>query len=164
MFSAGPAGGDPSFGVVGIPTAIGEWPDGSVTATYSGTTNFSIVDATSYYDLVGSASVTADFGAADLDATFSSLSGTYSDGVSASQNVTDVATVSLNNAVISGNTFSGGSAEFSSTQITTDLTGAELVDSSGGFYGPNADEVGGVVLVDDTASGSLVLLGGFVAD
>ena len=67
-------------------------------------------------------------------------------------------------AVISGNTFSGGTADLSSTQITTDLTGAELVDTSGGFYGPGADEVGGVVLIDDTGTGSLLLLGDFVAD
>lgn len=163
-FWAEPTVGDPSFGVVGIPTAIADLPDGTVTATYSGTANFSIIDETSFYELVGSASVTADFGAGDLDAAFSSLNGTRTDGLSAPQNVTNVATVSINDAVISGNTFSGGSAEFSSTQITTDLTGAELVDTSGGFYGPDADEVGGVVLIDDTATGSLLLLGDFVAD
>ena len=33
-----------------------------------------------------------------------------------------------------------------------------------GFYGPAADEGGGVVLVDDTDVGSLLLLGDFVAD
>lgn len=164
IFSASPSGDDPSFGVVGIPTAIADLPDGSVTATYSGTTNFSIVDNTSFYELVGSASVTADFGAGDLDATFSSLDGTRTDGLSAPEGVTNVATVSLKDAVISGNTFSGGTAEFSSTQITTDLTGAELVESSGGFYGPDAGEVGGVVLVDDTLTGSLLLVGNFVAD
>ena len=161
MFSAEPLGGDPSFGVVGIPTAIADLP---VTATYSGTTNFSIVDGTSFYELVGSASVAANFGAGNLDATFSSLDGTRKDGVSAPQNVTNVATVSINNADISGNTFSGGTAGLSSTQITTDLTGTEVVDTSGGFYGPNADEVGGVVLIDDTSTGSLLLLGDFVAD
>jgi hypothetical protein len=161
IFSAEPLLGDPSFGVVGIPTAIADLP---VTATYSGTTNFSIVDNTSFYELVGTASVTANFGAGSLDATFSSLDGTRTDGVSATQNVSNVATVSINDAVISGNTFSGGTADLSSTQITTDLTGAELVDTSGGFYGPNADEVGGVVLIDDTGTGSLLLLGDFVAD
>ncbi len=161
FFSAEPLLGDPLFGVVGIPTEIADLP---VTATYSGTSNFSIVDNTSYYELVGTASVTADFGAGTVDATFSSLDGTLTDGVSATQNVSNVATVSINEAVIAGNTFSGGTAELSSTQITTDLTGAELVDTSGGFYGPNADEVGGVVLIDDTDTGSLLLLGDFVAD
>lgn len=164
MFLAEPSGDDPSFGVVGIPTAIADLPDSSVTATYSGTTNFSIIDDTSFYELVGAASVTADFGAGDLDATFSSLDGTRKDGSSASADVTDVATITLRDAVISGNSFSGGTAEFTSTQISTDLTGEELVESSGGFYGPDADEVGGVVLVDDTDTGSLLLLGAFVAD
>jgi hypothetical protein len=161
MFSAEPTVGDPSFGVVGIPTEIADLP---VTATYSGTTNFQIIDGNATYELVGTASVTANFSQLDLDATFSSLDGTRSDGVSVSEDVTNVATVSINDALISGNSFSGGTAEFSSTQITTDLTGAELVESAGGFYGPDADEVGGVVLVDDTATGSLILLGDFVAD
>ena len=161
VFLAQPLSVDASFGVVGIPTAIADLP---VTATYSGMTNFSIVDNDSFYELVGAASVTADFGAGDLDVIFSSLDGTRTDGVSAPQNVTNVATVSINDAVISGNTFSGGDADLSSTQITTDLTGAEVVETSGGFYGPNADEVGGVVLIDDTGTGELLMLGDFVAD
>lgn len=165
MFSAEPTVGDPSFGVVGIPTAIADLPTGTAIATYSGTTNFLIIDGDATYDLVGTASVTADFGAAkDLDATFTSLDGTRSDGLGAPQNVTNVGTVSINNAVISGNAFSGGTAAFSSTEITTELTGTETVDTSGGFYGPAAGEVGGVVLVDDTVNGSLLLLGDFVAD
>lgn len=164
MFSAEPTIGNPSFGVLGTPTALADLPDGTVTANYSGTTNLAIVDDTSLYELVGSASVTADFGAADLDVTFSSLDGTRTDGLSAPVNVNNVATVSINDAQISGNTFSGGTAGFSSTQITTDLSGSETVDTSGGFYGPDAGEVGGVVLIDDTSSGSLLLLGDFVAD
>ncbi len=163
-FSAEPLLGNPSFGVLGTPTALADLPGNHVTATYSGTTNFLIVDGTSLYDLVGTASVTADFGAGGLDATFSSLDGTRTDGLGAPANVSNVATVSINDAEISGNTFSGGTADLSSVQITTDLTGAETVTTAGGFYGPGAGEVGGVVLVDDTATGSLLLLGDFVGN
>ncbi len=139
-------------------------PTGTVTANYTGTTNFVIIDGDALYDLTGAAAVTADFGAGELDATFTSLDGTQTDGLSAPAAVSDVGTVTLNDAVISGNTFSGGTAEFASTEIATGLSGSETVESAGGFYGPDAGEVGGVMLVDDTTDGSLLLLGSFVAD
>lgn len=55
-------------------------------------------------------------------------------------------------------------AAFSSAQIASDLSGSEAVSTSWRFFGPAADEGGGVVLVDDTDVGSLLLLGDFVAD
>ena len=160
-FNAQPAAADPFIGVVGVPST-GTPTTG--TANYSGTNQIQIVDGTSVYELTGSTTASVDFGSGDVDMTFANLSGTRTDGISPSVAVTNVAVIGIDNSNLSGNTFSGGTATFSSTQIATALSGAQVVTVAGGLYGPGGDELGGVLLINDTGSGTLLVQGSYTAD
>jgi len=76
-------------------------------------------------------------------------------------NVTNVATIGMNNLNVSGNAFTGNQVTVSSNQLGGLLTGNSSVNVQGGFFGPQALNVGGVLSVDDTASGVLSIQGAF---
>jgi hypothetical protein len=166
-FAAEPVGTDPFFGVVGVPTQNSDLPTSGTLRAYVGSSGIQIISSDAVYDLTGSATAQVEFGSGGtVDLVFDNLSGSKTDGVSAPVNVTDVATIGLNAAQITDGSFSGGTATFSSTgEISTTLTGSESIATSGSFFGPDADELGGVFIVDDTSgAGSLLIQGGFVAD
>lgn len=91
------------------------------------------------------------YGENSVDISFSALNRTKSNGVTAPQIVTDVGAPSLNGPHIDDLTFSGGTAVFTSSQIPTTLSG---------FYGNDANEIGGVFIVDNTTNASSLLLQG----
>jgi hypothetical protein len=158
--------GDPFFGVIGVPTLVTDLPSPGV-ATYTGvaSSQIQIIDGSAVYDLTGTTNASVDFGAGNVDITLSDLAGTRTDGVSAATSVNDVAVIRIEDAGLSGSTFSGGSAVFDSSQISTVLSGTEVVNTSGGLFGPNGDELGGVLLIDDTSgAGTLLIQGTFTAD
>ncbi|MFG5384138.1 transferrin-binding protein-like solute binding protein [Yoonia sp. R2-816] len=166
LFIAEPQNADPFFGIFGVPTNLSEVPD-SGTATYDGvgSASIQIIDGTSFYELIGSASIDVNFAQGDIDMTFSDLNGQRRDGVAAPVDVSNVAVVHVNDAALVDGQFSGGVAEFSSTEVSAALSGTEVVTTSGGFFGPNGDEIGGVLLIDDTSgAGTLLVQGSFVAD
>ena len=164
MFSVDPFSGPPLTGVTGVATNRRDLPSG--TATYSGVSNVQIVDSVGVFDLSGDVAATADFRADRVTLVHDGLSGTMTTGASTSMAVTDVATITIDNAVINGAAFSGGTARVQSTVLAAFLSGLEEVSVSGGFYGPDADELGGVFVIDDTGNGvgRLLLFGSFAAD
>ena len=164
QFMADPAGGQPIRGIFGEGTSASDLPSG--TAGYSGISIVQIFDGSNVYDLSGDASISVDFGGNRLSVTQDDLDGTRGDGVTAQTSVTDVATITISDAVISGAGFSGGSAHVQSTELAAFLSGLETVSVSGGFFGPNAEEVGGVAVIDDTGNtvGRLLIFSSFAAN
>ena len=160
MFQAQPSGAAPQFGVVGVETHSSHMPTGG-SASFSGSSLVQVIDGVSFYDLTGNAAATANFGTGKVYVTYSGLNGQRTDGISAPVAVSDVATLKINGAAISGNRFSGGWAALTSSQLAA-LSGNQTVVTSGGFFGPSANEVGGVNLIDDSLSGTLVIFGRFV--
>ncbi|PUB09953.1 transferrin-binding protein-like solute binding protein [Yoonia sediminilitoris] len=165
MYTAEPFVGNPTVGVVGVSTEARDLPvSGSV--SYAGSSQIVIIDGSALYELRGSTQAAATFqdGGGDVDITFADLNGTRS-GPGDPADVTNVARIQIDNAMIANGGFTGGTATLTSTQITTTLSGSEVVTTSGGFYGPRADEIGGVFVIDDTQDeGSLSLQGSFVAN
>lgn len=150
FFIAQPTGGTGTRGVIGIPTPAANMP-GSGTSTYSGTTVVTIQDNLTVYDLSGTVTATADFIGGTLDVTLDDLSGTQT--FIGTSNVTNVATVALTGATIAGNTASGGTPTLTSATINggNDFSAAAVIQHQAGFYGPRADEVGGVLFIRDGA-------------
>jgi len=151
FFDLQQSGVAPTRGIIGIPTRAGNMPK-SNTGTYNGVTRVTVQDGLDLYDLDGTATATANFGLGTLNVVLDNLDGTQST-LTGSGSVTDVATITVNNAIITGNTASGGTASLSSSSINNGngFSGSQSVQHEAGFYGPGADEVGGVLLVDDTS-------------
>jgi hypothetical protein len=144
------------FGVVGVATELADMPD-SGDVTYNGRVRMDAFDGAASYALSGDARITADFdGGGSVDSRFSNLSGTRND----TQSVSNVGTINIDDAVISGSSFSGGTV--STTGAVFDLSGTPSTNGTNGqFFGPDADEVGGTVVIKD---GDLEVFGVYAAD
>ncbi|MEJ8563142.1 transferrin-binding protein-like solute binding protein [Yoonia sp. GPGPB17] len=165
-FTSQPNAGIPSIGVIGIPTAAGDMPTTGTVTLYadSAGSSIQIIDGSAVYDLTGAVSAEVVFNSNDVDLVFENLNGTRSTGVAAPQPVSDVATITIDDASIAGSVFTGGTATFASTEITSTLSGTQTVQTSGGFFGPEADEIGGVFIIDDTTGATLLIQGTFIVD
>ncbi len=156
----GRSGGE--AGVVGFQTAIDAMPGGS--ASYLGRAEVLATDATGIYTLTGEAIIDADFAGNAVTVRLVKLGG-QAQGVSGSGlAVTQVPAggeVRLSGAEITEKRFTGGTPAVFGTPFAVE---GSLRDtgSAGSFFGPGADEVGGVVAIDD--AGSLRIRGRFVAD
>ena len=162
LYDATPKSGNRTLGVVGAATPIAGMLSAG-TATYTGTAAVTIEDNATRYDLAGNASVVASFGAGTVATTINGLSGTQTTGVTAPVEVTDAAIISFTGSLITGATFSGGIPSLTSTTIGA-LSGAEQSSLDGAFFGPDADEAGAVFVIDDSASGTVTVLGTLIAD
>ncbi len=153
-------GFDRTIGIIGAVTSSADLPTSN--ATYNGTTTLTIQDGGSLFDVSGSAEIVADFGSGDVTTTLDDLDGTRVNGLNLS-NVSNVATITITDSDISGATFDGGDVSITSSQLSNLGSSA---DSSldGAFFGPEGEEVGGVLVVDDTDSGDLVIFGDFIAN
>ncbi|SOH93971.1 Transferrin binding protein-like solute binding protein [Monaibacterium marinum] len=151
FYVAQPTVGNQTRGVVGVSTVTYNVPV-TGTASYTGASQVRIQDGLNFYELQGTVAATADFAAGTLDVTLDDLDGTQTFiGVT---NVTDVATITIADAVISGNTASGGTSTLVSATINggAGFSGTQTTLHEAGFYGPYADEVGGVLDIVDTAT------------
>jgi len=160
LFDASPLNGDRTIGVIGAVTDLEGLPTGL--ATYTGTTQLTIQDGVTVYDLTGDAAITANFATGSVRTTLDGLSGTQSNGITATTQATDVATITIDGSDITDATFSDGDVTVSSTTLSA-LSTSAATSVSGAFFGSGADEVGGVLAVDDTASGTVSILGDFIA-
>ena len=140
-------GADPQFGVIGIPTNLSELP--TATTTYSGRSDINVTDGTGVYELSGAMTASADFASGTVDLDVSSLGGTRLTGT-ASDPVSNVGSVSIDNAMIAGNGFSGGEMEVNSSVFSGTLTGGHTFANQGGFFGPGGTEIGGTFVAEDT--------------
>ena len=160
IYSAQRAGANPVFGVVGQATDVADMPSGL--ATFTGVSEVTIIDSVANFDLAGTTQIDVDFGTGRMSVTMDNLSGTRTTGIGASASLTDVARIDVTNMTVTGNGFSGGTATLSSPYVLGTLTGNEVTETAGGFYGPKGVEAGGVLRVDDTATGDLLIQGAFV--
>ena len=155
------AGDTNTLGIVGIATSAADLPSG--TATYAGDTILTATSGTDLFDLTGTATVTAEFGASSPTVTtaLTDLAGTQEveGGTSAPETVADAGSLTISGSAISGAAFSGGSAELTSDVLA--LSGDADVNVEGSFYGPDGSEVGGVFIIDD---GDTKIFGDFLAD
>jgi len=152
-------GGTDVFGVLGQHTLVADMPSGG--AIYTGTGDLSVQQDTALYDLTATSRITARFDSSRVDVELRNFTGTRNDGGTV---VTGSfgGSVRLNGAALSGATFSGGT--LSASVDSHSASGSASVTGSGGaFFGPAAEEVGGVVIVDDTAVGDMALQGRYIA-
>ena len=160
-FDASPQGADNQTGIVGVAT-----PDDSVPnngqVTFSGTSVVTIQDGTTLYDLSGDATVIASFENGVVATTINSLDGVATVGLNAPTDVTDVAQITFTGSTVDGSTFTDGTLGVTSGTLS-DVTADVQSSLNGAFYGPGAEETGGVFVVDDTATGDVVIFGDFIA-
>ncbi len=147
-------------GVIGVATPADQIPQGA--ASYTGRAEVTAVDGTSIYTLQGTAIVDANFPVGTVTVHLTALAGTAQAGTAAPQAVPDAGRVTVSDAPLTGATFAGGTPSLSGTPFTA--TGPlRDAGSAGSFFGPNGDEVGGRVLIEET-NGPLRILGRFIAD
>ena len=159
MFVTSPQLGASEYGVVGIPTDVTQLP---TSASYSGVSSILVNNGNAVFDLFGTSNTTIDFANGTATVTLSNLDGTRATGSAAPTSVSNFGTVSISNMNQFNGVISGGSATVNSTRPNTALSGSEITTVDGAVFGPNASEVGGVLIVDDTTSGSLRLEGSFL--
>jgi hypothetical protein len=143
------------FGAIGQFTNQADKPiDG--TSTYNGDVIMDAFNGSDSFALTGNATVNVGWiGAGDVDTVFTGLSGQKND----TQNVQNIGTVTINNATITGTSFSGGT--FSTTGSDLAYSGGGNGEIEGQFFGPDATEVGGVFSLD--APSQIELSGVFIA-
>ena len=111
---------------------------------------------------IGTATIAANFGTDRATTTLSNLDGTQANGITATTNVSDLAVVTITDSIISGAAFSEGTTTVTSTTLSA-LSAAPSVSVNGAFFGPIGQEAGGVIALDDTATGNLRIFGDFIA-
>jgi hypothetical protein len=157
FFDATPDDADRTIGTLGVTTPAGEMPD-SGTVSYSGTSQVTLQDDVTIYDLTGSASVVADFGSRTVTTTVSGLSGSQTTGLTPPVAVSDVAEIRFTGSSLSGTTFSGGTASLTSDSVAS-LSGGAISSLDGAFYGPAAEEAGAAFVIDDSTGGTVTAFG-----
>jgi hypothetical protein len=154
-YIATPTTGNRTLGVTGAATPTASLPTG--TATMTGPATVTIQNGTLLFDLMRDASIAANFGTGRVTTTLNGLDGDVSNGGS----VVDAATITITGSPIITNTFSGGTISMTSNTIAP-LTAAAVTSVNGTFFGPSGQEAGGVILVDDTATGNVRIFGDFI--
>jgi hypothetical protein len=148
-----------TLGIAGIATTSTDLPGGE--ATYTGDTVITAQSGTDVYELTGVANITAAFGGDTPTVTtaLTALAGDKQPALGAIEAVADAGALTISGSAITGTGFNGGTAEL--TSIILALSGDETVSVQGAFYGPGADEVGGVFIIED---GTTRIFGDFLAD
>ncbi|MEM8537835.1 MAG: transferrin-binding protein-like solute binding protein, partial [Pseudomonadota bacterium] len=143
------SGTDSFFGAVGFGTAAADRPEaGSVTAYVDGWAGLTATTDAGTYTLTGDATFTADWGSGRLRGDFTNLDGTVSDAAGIDAAAANVGTIRLSSSVITGSAFAGGIV--TGTGLFSGLDGnSSTVGTSGNFFGPQADELGGLLVIDD---------------
>ncbi|MEO1640284.1 MAG: transferrin-binding protein-like solute binding protein [Pseudomonadota bacterium] len=155
------SGTDNYFGVVGFGTQQADLPTGGTTSYNEGWTALTATTDQATYTLEGTVNLTANWDNNRLSGTFGSLSGTRSGtGGGVAEDVSNVGTINLSNTVMTNGTFAGGSVTgsgiFDTLNNTSDTSGTQ-----GAFFGAQADELGGLLVIDD---GTVDVIGAFQAD
>jgi hypothetical protein len=124
-------------GVAGLSTFANDMPSSAGSAVYNGVVVMSVINSDGEFALSGDAVVTANW-TQDVDTVFRNLSGTLVG--QSNQNVNGE--IAIEGATLTDGTFSGGQVALSGTVFAS--TGVLAAAVEGRFFGPNADEVGGV--------------------
>ncbi|SFS14688.1 transferrin-binding protein-like solute binding protein [Yoonia litorea] len=117
------------------------------------------------YRLEGDATLTVNMDGTGVDGFITSLTGTQFNDNVAEPTESLMGELALQSAEISDNTFSATATPSGSLAADLDIAQSDFL-YSGSFYGPNAEEVAGIVGGDFTTNGSSTsnLLGGFRLD
>jgi hypothetical protein len=150
--------GENLFGVVGLDVPGTDLPaSGTVTSYNEGWVGMQAIFEDRVLTLEGDATFTANW-SGGLSGRFFNLSGQNSQD----QSVTNVGTIVLTGATITGDTFANGTVTgtgaFAGLGGTSNTSG-----TSGFFFGPDVDELGGVLVIND-ATRDIFVIGGFQAD
>lgn len=138
-----------STGVLGVVTSSGDVP-ASGTATYTGQGAIFVKDGTAQASLGSTSStVDADFGSGNVDVTLTGVTGDMS-------SIAAFDTVSATGMAISGNSFTGGVIDVTSsgTSVAQDIAGSGYTTgAAGNFFGYDAsaggpDEAAGTIIID----------------
>ena len=146
------------FGVVGQYTNLDLIP-AMASSIYNGSVTLQADNGNATFALVGDATITASWSGDGITSVFNNLDGTRNDGLGGGINVSDVGTVTISGATLNGSQFSGGT--FSTTGDDLVYTGGGTQTHAGQFFGPDAQEVGGVFGLEK--ENELELSGVFVA-
>ena len=148
-----------TLGVIGVAADPATLPSG--TATYTGDTVITAQSGTDLFELDGTATITANFGAGTPNVTtaLTALSGTRQPAAAAIEDVADAGSLTITGSTISGSGFSGGTATLDSTVLS--LSGSETTALEGAFYGTDGAEAGGVFIIED---GTTRIFGDFLGD
>ena len=147
------------FGAVGLDVLANDLPAmGTVTDYNDGWVGMTASFEDEVYVLQGDATFTTTWGTGDIDGRFFNLSGTNS----ANTDVTNVGVVILTDASVTDDSFTGG--RVTGLGIFEGLgNSSSTAGTNGTFFGPQADELGGVLVVDDSVE-DIQILGAFQAD
>ncbi len=149
--------GDNVFGAVGLDVQNGDLPTTGSTTYNQGWVGMTAIVETGTYVLEGNAEFTANWDDGNVNGRFYNLDGKFNNA-----NVGNQGTITLTGATIASDNFSGG--QVSGTGIFAPLDGSSSTSgTSGTFFGPDADEVGGVLSIDDSDE-DIRVLGAFQAD
>ncbi len=164
FFDQSPQIGEPISGVVGFLTDTVEVPT-SGASRYTGAGSIVVTDNSAIYALDATAEVIANFGAGTVDIELGGLNGTRSGILGGNPGVTTISnggSLFIDGGRISGSSFSGGFASTLGTPFG--FSGNQNAgQTNGGFFGPDADEVAGRIVVSDPVGGVQVL-GRFATD
>lgn len=148
--------GENLFGVVGLDAEIPAM--GTFTNYNDGWVGMIAAFEDRTLTLEGDATFTATWGSGDLSGRFFNLSGRNSQD----QTVTNVGTIVLTGANITGDQFVNGVVTGTGAFAGLD-GGSNTSGTRGFFFGPQADELGGVLKIDDVAD-DIQVIGAFQAD
>lgn len=160
-FSAQPKGQAPTFGVIGIATAVADLPK-SGQSQYAGTTSVQIIDGGDLYDLSGTVRLAVNFSSRTGIFTIDDLDGTRIDAGHSVNVVNDALTIASNSIALNGAQFGSSAIQLSNSMLRTGPVGTVTSTVSGNFFGPNAAEMGGIILMSDDNSTPFALLGTFI--
>jgi len=155
------SGADSYFGVVGFETEAADRPPMGTTTSYNeGWASVTATTDDGTYTLEADATLSANWSTNRLSGTFSGMSGNLAGTGGVDQNVSNVGNITLSNSVIGGSEFAGGTV--TGTGIFAPLDGSSSTSGTGGaFFGDQADEVGGLLVVTDD---DVSVIGAFQAD
>jgi hypothetical protein len=148
--------------ITGYETPVAAMPT-SGTAVYASTSNVAGL-VTTYPSsggiaraaLVGDASLSANFGTGAITGNFTNMSATNGASVSTPWN-----NVSVSASITAATShFSGSTAATSAPATPFALSGAATGRIDGGFYGPNANELGAVWSLGDSSKAAIGVVGG----
>ncbi len=149
--------GNNVFGAVGLDVQTGDLPTTGTTTYNQGWVGMVATVETGTYVLEGNAEFTAHWIDGDVDGRFYNLDGTFNNA-----NVGNQGSITLTGATIANDNFSGG--QVAGTGIFAPLDGSSSTSgTSGTFFGPAADELGGLLSIDDSDE-DIRVLGAFQAD
>lgn len=154
------------LGIIGFPTLAEDMPTGPKHyALPSGSKLVITSNGTDLLELEGQTTAQLDFDTGDYTVAISDLDGTWIKSNGQRISVTNAVEVNITGTNAGSGGFSNGEIELLNSnlaEIDLSLSGNEVSRIHGDLFGPQASEMGGTFVVDDTAHGTIKMQGAFV--